>query len=402
VPPESSKSRGESWPVGRSVEFSSTALLAVPANAQVSTCSRAIHDAGIKFRLLEPTLEEKKRRRLAFGFSPLLEAVGLLLLIGMSARLPPLRSEGPETRKVEIVPLVVGSAPIPGITISRRPASISRLALRPLLPKPPIVDLRPRAIEQHPVTLPEEARELLPAPLAAIPLASPASIVPETPGTFAARSSADEFRVQDGAISQPKSSLPKVQTGGFGDLDGLAKGGPGGRRDLVAKLGSFDTANASGASEDSRQQRGTHRVVVDGGFGDGGVSADAAVGAQPSKPAKVQSSGFGDAVAQQSALKVQPTSSPGPPLEPVTILFKPKPVYPEEARQLRLEGEVILNVVFEASGKLRVQRVIQGLGHGMDEAATFAAERILFKPAQREGRPVDYEALVHIIFQLAY
>src|SRR5581483_7245378 len=207
---------------------------------------------------------------------------------------------------------------------------------------------------------------------------------------------------QDMAISQPRTSLPKVQTGGFGDLDELAKQGPGGRRDLVAKLGSFDTANASGPGVDSREQGGTRRVVVDGGFGDSGVNADAAGAAQPSKPGKVQSSGFGDAVAQQNAPKVRQSLSPDLPLEPVTILFKPRPVYPEEARQLRLEGEVILNVVFEASGKLRVQRVIQGLGHGMDEAATLAAERILFKPARREGRPVDYEAVLHIIFQLAY
>ena len=84
------------------------------------------------------------------------------------------------------------------------------------------------------------------------------------------------------------------------------------------------------------------------------------------------------------------------------ILFKPKPVYPEAARQLRLEGEVALSVVFEASGKVRVRRVVRGLGHGLDEAATRAAEQILFTPARQLGHPVDFEATLRVLFQLAY
>jgi hypothetical protein len=44
---------------------------------------------------------------------------------------------------------------------------------------------------------------------------------------------------------------------------------------------------------------------------------------------------------------------------------------------------------------------VQGLGHGLDEAASHAAEQIRFKPAKRDGQLSDYTALVHIIFQLA-
>jgi len=43
----------------------------------------------------------------------------------------------------------------------------------------------------------------------------------------------------------------------------------------------------------------------------------------------------------------------------------------------------------------------QRLGHGLDEAASHAAEQIRFKPAKRDGQPSDYTALVHIVFQLA-
>jgi len=48
-----------------------------------------------------------------------------------------------------------------------------------------------------------------------------------------------------------------------------------------------------------------------------------------------------------------------------------------------------------------VLQVVRGLGHGLDEAATAAAQKIRFKPAQRDGRPCDMTATVHIVFQLA-
>lgn len=68
---------------------------------------------------------------------------------------------------------------------------------------------------------------------------------------------------------------------------------------------------------------------------------------------------------------------------------------------MKLEGEVLLEVVFSASGKLEVKRVVRGLGHGLDEAAIRAAEQIKFKPAMRGGAPVDSTATLHIVFQMA-
>ena len=86
---------------------------------------------------------------------------------------------------------------------------------------------------------------------------------------------------------------------------------------------------------------------------------------------------------------------------PVSIQEKPNPVYTVEARKLHVEGEVLLQVMFTATGQVRVLRVLHGLGHGLDEAATQAAERIRFSPAQQEGRPIDSTATLHIVFQLS-
>ena len=89
-------------------------------------------------------------------------------------------------------------------------------------------------------------------------------------------------------------------------------------------------------------------------------------------------------------------------LQPVEILAKPNPQYTDEARKLGLEGEVLVQVVFPASGPVQVVRVIKGLGHGLDESAMHAAEQIRFKPALQNGKPVDFPATVHIVFQIAY
>jgi TonB family protein len=77
-------------------------------------------------------------------------------------------------------------------------------------------------------------------------------------------------------------------------------------------------------------------------------------------------------------------------------------LYTEEGRRARVEGEVTLEVLFAASGKARVLRTLNSLGHGLDESALRAAEEIRFRPATREGRPEDTVATVRIDFRLAY
>jgi TonB family protein len=98
--------------------------------------------------------------------------------------------------------------------------------------------------------------------------------------------------------------------------------------------------------------------------------------------------------------KIQMNGNPA--TTPVEVTFKPNPIYTDEARNLKLEGEVLLQVQFLSDGSLHVDHVIRGLGHGLDEAAIAAANRMRFKPATRDGQPVDSVAVVHVVFQLAY
>jgi len=107
---------------------------------------------------------------------------------------------------------------------------------------------------------------------------------------------------------------------------------------------------------------------------------------------------------EAAAPKKRDAEAPRPPSvgdTEVEILSKPKPVYTEEARALHLEGDVVLDVVFEASGTVRVLDVASGLGHGLDEAAAVAAKKIQFNPAKRDGTPVDHAAKLRVVFRLA-
>jgi TonB family protein len=83
------------------------------------------------------------------------------------------------------------------------------------------------------------------------------------------------------------------------------------------------------------------------------------------------------------------------------VLSKPPVQYTSEARQLKVQGEVVLRVVFTASGQVVVENVVRGLGHGLDEEARRVAQQIRFRPATRNGHAVDLTTNIVITFQLA-
>jgi len=139
------------------------------------------------------------------------------------------------------------------------------------------------------------------------------------------------------------------------------------------------------------------RAVEPAGFGS---AVPAARTAPATRSDLVRLAGFDIAPpAPPSAAPAAPR--PTPIDRPVEIVIKPAPAYTDEAKALKVEGTVTLDVEFASSGEVHVLRVIQGLGHGLDEAASRAAERIRFRPAQSDGRDVDYRATVYIMFRLS-
>lgn len=207
-----------------------------------------------------------------------------------------------------------------------------------------------------------------------------------------------------GSSATPTTNLPaqKVQTGGFGDPNGVKGIGKPGKAGNIAELGSFDLPAGAGAGNGTGGAKGAKGVVQSAGFGNGVAPVGSGGNGGGGSGRTVQQGGFGDLDSAAKTEAPKKHLETGPPQVPVEILSKPKPDYTEEARKQKVEGEVLVRVVFTAAGEVRVLDVVKGLGHGLDQNALRAAQQIKFKPAERNGQPVDSTATVHIVFELAY
>src|SRR5262245_60906617 len=83
-----------------------------------------------------------------------------------------------------------------------------------------------------------------------------------------------------------------------------------------------------------------------------------------------------------------------------TILYREKAKYTEEARLNKVEGMVVLTIVFGADGRVHDIRTVRGLPHGLTETSIEAAQKIRFLPAVQYGKPVSVRATLEFTFAL--
>ena len=321
-----------------------------------------------------------------FGLSLVAHVVGLVLLTQIVVRAPQ------EFKKVSTAESVTLIAPAPYHPPSHAVPPLPQIKA----PEPKVLaELRPPKIMPlpKPELQPTIAKAVLPPAVATASLPAPAAVVPKQ----APHVQSTPFA--GGNSAKPTVKLParEVQTGGFGDPNGVPGTGKKDAKVTIASLGAFDLPAGGGYGNGSGGTRGVQGTVASAGFGNGVASPGNGNG--HGRGGTVMQAGFADASAGTSApRRSEPAKAQ---LTPVEITSKPRPVYTEEARQMHLQGEVLLDVMFTAGGQVRVLRVVKGLGHGLDEAALRAAEQIHFKPALREGQPFDSNAVVHIVFELA-
>jgi TonB family protein len=293
---------------------------------------------------------------------------------------------------------------------------VPRPALRPeALPKPHRVHAKLLPATREPVfqtpklIVPREVRAAKPQPQEVEPPKvamnnfAPA-VLKSTTGARPVLVHTGEFA---GSSVAPTLNAPsnKVQTGGFGDPNGLKpseNSKPNGKL-IASTQGSFDMPVGPGQGNGSGGAKGLKGTVASADFGNGVATPGRGDGRGSGRGnAAVTSSGFGaQEVAQNTGGHTQRLDS-GPATTAVEITYKPNPVYTDEARNLKLEGEVLLEVEFAANGVLHVNRVVRGLGHGLDESAVAAANKMRFKPALRNGQAMDSTAIVHVVFEMAY
>jgi len=271
------------------------------------------------------------------------------------------------------------------------------------LPKPvllarldPKLDPPPAALHlPAPQPRPTPRAENAPAP--EVKIASKNLDLPSTTAPIPRVVRTNIFSTGSSAPQTIERSPQKVQTGGFGDPNGVPAKASQGREINIAQAGGFDMPVGPGVGNGTGGSKGARGVVASAGFGGDVATSDP----RPAARGTVHQAGFGNAdVAAPPTVQSRPAAVVAN-MVPAEIISKPVPVYTDDARQKKIEGEVLLEVVLEATGKIHVVRVVRGLGHGLDDAAVRAAEQIRFKPAMKDGQPSDSTAVVHIIFQLA-
>ncbi len=332
-------------------------------------------------------LPEPEGRPLAFLMSG-----GINVLIAVTAIVIGMTAKQVLQQHYEMTELVVPNNPPPPVKIKQPPPQEL-----PPPPEPPKVELQPRQIEMpkpkpEPKPIQMEAKVTLPAvqpkpqtvilapqPKAALAAAMPAqnsTVKPSTAPvhlgqTFGVTPNPNATRPATvAAIGNPYGGMngPAVAPHGIVGSTGLGNGTKYGSS--AGNLGKVASAGIPGAS-------GSGTTSNYGKVATAGIPGMTQVAAAPKMNAQV----------------VRSTE--------VEVLSKPPVRYTNEARQLHVEGDVVLSVTFLANGQVVVHSVLQGLGHGLDEEAKRVAEQIRFRPATNNGQPVDVTTKITITFQLA-
>jgi TonB family protein len=83
-----------------------------------------------------------------------------------------------------------------------------------------------------------------------------------------------------------------------------------------------------------------------------------------------------------------------------TILYRERAKYTEQARQNKVQGTVLLTIIFGADGRIQDIRTVRGLPYGLTETSIEAAQKIRFHPAVLNGKPVSVRATLEFTFNL--
>jgi len=342
-------------------------------------------------------LPEGKKRWDRMGVSAFLQVAILTFFVVMPIFFPERLAE----LKYSVVPLLMPVTEVPVAPPPPAPPKVRVKAVEPkpieqpkLNPKQPHIFVQQKVFQPTVRQLDVKAPELTTQTVFEAKLSTPIN-GPKRPH--------DEVKVNNlgtGSAAPATVTAPvnKVQTGGFGDPNGLPGKGNPNKTTNINRLGSPALPGGDGYGNGTGGAKGIRGTVASTGFGNGVATPPAGGGG---KHGVVQSGGFADATVADNTPKKKAAASDSP-TNMVDILDKPRPQYTAEGRNLRLEGDVVLDMVFQADGTVQVNRVISGLGHGLDEAAVRAAQQIKFKPAKRDGQPIDFPARVRIEFRLAY
>lgn len=250
------------------------------------------------------------------------------------------------------------------------------------LPKPePKPALKPIQMEARLNTPIREAKPsiiLAPQPKAALTAAAPAQVAQAKPSTAPVH-----LGQLFGVTPNPNATRPATISAignPYGGMQGPAEAPRG-------VVGSTGIGNGTRAGSNAGVVGRVASAGIPGGTGTASTGMTGHVAAA-GIPGMTQ-------VAAATPRAVAPASTS------LEVISKPPVQYTAEARELKVQGDVILSVTFTAGGRVIVHSVVHGLGHGLDEEARRVAQEIRFHPATRNGQAIDLTTNITITFQLA-
>ena len=335
-------------------------------------------------------LPEPEGRTASFVTSAVINLIILVVavIVGMTAK------RIVTQHQFEMTELVVPNTPPPPVKV--KPPAPPKL---PPPPKPPEVKLEAPKIQmprEQPKPAPRQIQMQAKVALPAIRESRPAIILaPQPKPALAAAMPAQVHQVR-----------PSTKPVHLGQLFGVTPNPRAERPATVAALG-----NPYGGMEGRAEApRG---VVGSAGIGNGfrygsnaGIVGKVASAGIPGGTGQATRASYGR-VAAAGIPSMQPAAAAPrmvaekPSSTNLEVLSKPPVHYTAEARQLRIQGDVVVRVTFLATGQVVVHGVVHGLGHGLDQEALRVARGIRFRPATRNGHPIDLTTDVVITFQLA-
>lgn len=273
----------------------------------------------------------------------------------------------------------------------------------PKLPPPPKIKVEPPKIQVTEVKLPEPPKPVVvkmdhpvpviqPAPPKAVqapPAPKVVNLGHAAPATVAVTN--HPAAVALGQASNPiaPSSRPATSAINLGQrgLAGMPASNTGAGATKIS-LGSGSPNGTNMAGTGTHEVKGVKLGVVGG---TGPLNATGRV-AGPVSLGQVQ----------QVALARPAAPAAAPAGHTPKVLFKPKPEYTAEAKEMHLEGTVAVRLRVLSNGNVEVLGISSGLGHGLDQAALRVAQGMRFSPAtDSTGSPVPWEGVVNVAFQLA-
>ncbi|WP_348268955.1 TonB family protein [Edaphobacter paludis] len=289
----------------------------------------------------------------------------------------------------------------------KKPEPAPKVITRPL-PRPPVIKPEPpkikipetkvpepkiptvRMTHPAPVVIPAPPKRIQPPPaprVVNLGRAQPASVVNNSPHPSAVALGRPDNPIAPS--NRPAVSSVNLGQRGLAGMPASNSGAGPAAKSVTLGSGSPGSQDLNGRDNASRAVRGVHLGVANS---NGPMNSRSREAAGPVNLGRVAPPPAAPSSAPTSA---HAGSAP-------KVLYKPRPQYTAEAIKEHIEGTVSVRLRVSSSGAVQVLGVTRDLGYGLGESAVRAVEGTRFSPAtDASGRPVDWEGVVNVAFQLA-